>query len=70
VVEAGARAEPRGELYGPENIGEHLARRNFLEEMRSIGEISGGPAPFSASDQKAFARQLDRMLARLPRPPG
>lgn len=68
VVQAGARAlNPRGELYGPENIGEHLARRNFLEEMRSIGEISGGPAPFSASDQKAFARQLDRILAKLPR---
>lgn len=70
VVEAGCRAlNPRGELYGPENIGEHLARRNFLDELRSSGAITGGPAPFSAGDQKAFARQLDRLLARLPRTP-
>ena len=65
VVEAGCGAlNPRVELYGPDNIGEHLARRNFLEELRSSGQLTGGPAPFSASDQKAFARQLDRLLAK------
>lgn len=65
VVEAGGRAlNPRGELYSEANIGEHLARRNFLEEMRSSGLITGGPAPFNASDQKEFARQLDRILAQ------
>lgn len=68
VVEAGCGAlNPRGELYGPHNIGEHLARRNFLEELRSAGQITGGPAPFSANDQKAFAGQLDRLLARYTR---
>jgi uncharacterized protein YaiI (UPF0178 family) len=69
VVEGGATAlDPRGELYGPENIGEHLSRRNFMDELRSAGQLTGGPAPFGAGDQKAFARQLDRLLARLPRP--
>lgn len=67
VVEAGGLAiNPRGELYSSANIGEHLARRNFLDEMRSSGLVTGGPAPFSASDQKEFARQLDRLLARRP----
>ena len=70
VVEAGGRAlNPRGELYTEANIGEHLARRNFLDELRASGVVTGGPAPFSASDQKQFARELDRMLARRPRPP-
>ena len=65
VVEAGGVAlNPRGELYTEANVGEHLARRNFMEEMRSNGLVTGGPAPFDARDQKAFARELDRMLAR------
>lgn len=65
VVEGGGLAiNPRGELYSSANIGEHLARRNFLDEMRSSGLVTGGPAPFSTSDQKEFARQLDRLLAQ------
>ena len=65
VVAKGAQAlDPRGELYTDANVGEHLARRNFLDEMRASGIDTGGPSPFSASDQKAFARQLDRLLAR------
>jgi uncharacterized protein len=68
VVEAGGLAlNPRGELYTDANVGEHLARRNFLDEMRASGVDTGGPAPFDASDQKEFARQLDRLLARLAR---
>lgn len=65
VVEAGGVAlNPRGELYTDANVGEHLARRNFMEEMRSNGLVTGGPAPFDPRDQKAFARELDRILAR------
>ena len=68
VVEAGGTAlNPRGELYTEANVGEHLARRNFMEEMRSNGLVTGGAAPFDPRDQKAFARQLDRILARRPR---
>jgi uncharacterized protein YaiI (UPF0178 family) len=38
--------------------------------MKIRVEITGGPAPFSASDQKAFAGQLDRLLARWQRAQG
>lgn len=65
VVEAGGLAlNPRGELYTNETVGEHLSRRNFLDELRSSGVDTGGPAPLRAGDQKEFARQLDRILAR------
>jgi len=65
VVEAGGVAlDPRGELYTDANVGAHLARRNFLDELRSSGIDTGGPAPLRAGDQKEFARQLDRILAR------
>lgn len=57
--------DPRGERMTPENIQERLALRGFMEELRSSGVQTGGPAPFSMRDQKAFADQLDRLLQRL-----
>jgi uncharacterized protein YaiI (UPF0178 family) len=65
VIEKEAHAiNPRGELYTPDNIRQRLAMRNFMEEMRSIGEASGGPPPLSQSDRQAFANSLDRLLAK------
>ena len=40
--------------------------RNFMEELRSAGIETGGPASFSQSDRQAFANQLDRFLAKIP----
>ena len=39
-----------------------------LPQLRSAGIDTGGPAPFSARDGKAFASQLDRFLARHGKP--
>ncbi len=68
VVEKGASAiNPRGERYTEENIRQRLAMRNFMEEMRSIGEASGGPPPLNKGDRQAFANALDRLLAEQPK---
>ena len=65
VVEKGGQAlNPRGELYTEENIGEHLAMRNLMDELRSGGMETGGPASFGKADRQNFANQLDRLLAR------
>lgn len=65
VVKKGATAlNPRGELYTEANIGERLAMRNLLDELRGAGQVSGGPAPLDPRDRQAFANQLDRLLAR------
>ena len=65
VVERGAHAlNPRGEFYTPENIQERLALRNYLNELRSGGVQTGGPAPLDLADRKRFADQLDRFLTR------
>lgn len=67
VIERGATAlNPRGELYTPATIQERLTMRNFMEELRSAGIETGGPAAFSQADRQAFGNQLDRLLAKLP----
>ncbi len=66
VIERQALAlNPRGMLYTEHNIRERLAMRNLMDELRSSGLASGGPAPLSQADRQAFARELDRWLARV-----
>ncbi|MFA6037137.1 MAG: YaiI/YqxD family protein [Legionellales bacterium] len=55
---------PRGELYTLENIQQRLAIRNFMEDMRNVGQVTGGPAPLNQRDQRAFANALDRFLMK------
>lgn len=65
VVEKGAQAlDPRGELYTDANVGERLAVRNLFDELRTGGQVTGGPSGFSAKDKQAFANQLDRWLTK------
>ena len=64
VVKRGACAlDPRGTLYTKENVGELLATRNLMDELRSSGEVTSGPPQFNYSDRMAFANHLDRFLA-------
>ena len=68
VLEKGAMAlNPRGERYSPETIRERLAVRDMMEELRASGVDTGGPPSFSQADRKAFANQLDTLLARIAR---
>lgn len=65
IVEKGAVAlDPRGELYTTENVGERLATRDLMDELRSTGMVTGGPAALGKKERQAFANALDRLLAR------
>jgi len=65
VLDKGAHAlDPRGNWFTRENIQERLTLRDVMDQLRSAGVETGGPAPFSTRDSKAFASQLDRFLAR------
>jgi hypothetical protein len=65
VIEKGGLAlNPRGELYTEENVREHLSMRNFMDELRSSGVATGGPAVLGPRDRQAFANQLDRLLSQ------
>jgi uncharacterized protein len=63
VVAHGAIAlDPRGQVYTADSIGERLAVRNLMEELRWAGAVSGGPAAYSPVDRRHFAQALDRFL--------
>lgn len=65
VIEKGAFViTPRGKLLSDKNIGEQLSLRNFMDELRSGGLVTGGPAPLSVKDKGAFANQLDRFITQ------
>lgn len=65
VVDKGATGlNPRGELYTEDNIKGLLRMRDLMEELRSGGMASGGPAPLNARDKQEFTNQLDKYLTR------
>lgn len=68
LAKGGEALNPRGEFYTEHNIEQQLTMRKFLEELRSGGIDTGGPAAYSQADRKRFADQLDRHLTRKARP--
>ncbi|MDS0792383.1 YaiI/YqxD family protein [Burkholderia pseudomultivorans] len=65
VLDKDAHAlDPRGNWFSRDTIEERLSMRAMMDQLRSAGVETGGPAPFSARDGKTFAAQLDRFLAR------
>lgn len=63
LVEKGVRTiDPRGDEYTPENIGQRLSIRDFMEGLRSTGVDTGGPSSWGASEKQAFAATFDRVL--------
>lgn len=53
---------PRGERHTADTIRERLSLRDMMEELRSAGVDTGGPAAFSQADRRAFANALDRLM--------
>jgi uncharacterized protein YaiI (UPF0178 family) len=48
-----------------ETIGHRLAMRNFMEDLRNNGEITGGPNAYGNKEKQAFANHLDRFLTKV-----
>jgi uncharacterized protein YaiI (UPF0178 family) len=62
-LEKGARAlNPRGRVFTPDSIGEALATRELMADLREAGAITGGPAPFEKADRSRFLQRLDEMV--------
>ena len=68
AVKAGANViAPNGRPFTADSIGMTLATRNLMDSLRSAGEITGGPKPFSARDRSSFLSALDQAIVRLKR---
>jgi uncharacterized protein YaiI (UPF0178 family) len=65
IISKNAHAiDHRGELYSVENIKQYLTMRNFMQEMRDSGEITGGPKAFGEKDAREFANQFNAFLGK------
>ena len=62
-IAAGAKVlAPTGRAFTEANIGDVLATRNLLAELRGAGMETGGPAPFDARDRSRFLQALDKHI--------
>jgi uncharacterized protein len=67
-LKAGARAiGPTGKPFTDSNIGNSVATRELLKELRGVGEITGGPAPLTQRDRSLFLQKLDEMIQSIRR---
>jgi uncharacterized protein YaiI (UPF0178 family) len=51
-----------GKPFTEDNIGDAMAGRDLLSELRETGEISGGPPPFAKKDRSRFLQRLDESV--------
>ena len=62
-IEKGASVlSPTGKSFDSENIGDALATRDLLADLRSTGEVTGGPPPFRKKDRSRFLQGLDKVI--------
>ena len=58
---------PTGKPFTEDNIGEAVATRELLAELRVGGEITGGPPPLQKRDRSLFLQQLDEVIQSIRR---
>ena len=64
-LEIGASVlSPRGRVFTEEMIGEAIATRTLMAELRDSGEVTGGPAPFQKRDRSEFLQKLDEIIQK------
>lgn len=62
-LQKGARVlGPKGKEFTDDSIGEALATRALLDELRQMGTRTGGPAPMTKQDRSRFLARLDELV--------
>ena len=68
ALKAGAQPiHPNGRVFTADSIGGALASRIIGERLRSMGEVTPGPKPFTAADRSRFLQALDAAVVRAKR---
>lgn len=55
---------PTGRVFTEDMIGEALATREILSQLRDAGVVTGGPAPFEKRDRSRFLQNLDEAIRK------
>ena len=58
---------PKGNQLTEDDIGEALAMRNLMEELRQSQVVGGGPAPMTPKDRSRYLSTLDQLINSLKR---
>ncbi len=58
---------PKGRPFTEANIGQALATRDLMSELREAGTVTGGPPPFQKRDRSQFLQGLDQMIQSIKR---
>jgi uncharacterized protein len=56
-----------GKPFTEDNIGQAVAARGLLAELRGAGEITGGPPPLKKRDRSRFLQKLDEVIQSIRR---
>jgi uncharacterized protein len=64
LAKAGHAIAPYGRPFTEDSIGLALAQRSLMEHIRSTGETTGGPPPFSSANRSRFLQALDQAIVR------
>jgi uncharacterized protein YaiI (UPF0178 family) len=62
VATGGVALDPKGRLFDAASVGEALAVRDLLEDLRQSGTATGGPAPMTPKDRSRFLSKLDETI--------
>jgi uncharacterized protein YaiI (UPF0178 family) len=53
---------PTGKPFTDANVGQALATRDLMSDLRGCGAVTGGQRPFTARDRSRFLQSLDHVV--------
>ena len=65
-LQKGARVlDPKGRVFSEDSIGDALANREISAFLRDMGELGGGPKPYTVQDRSRFLGALENQIQAL-----
>ena len=64
-LKRGARVvAPDGRVFTEDSIGEAMAGRELMDQLRQMGVATGGPPPFGPAERRRFVAALSRVVQK------